>query len=553
MRRNRMALDEIAFRPRVLRNVAKVDASVERFGRKMRLPVFMAPVGALEIFDPEGSAASVTRAAGKFGAGHMLSSVSEPGLEKVAEAAPDALRMYQLYVRGDDAFVEDCVSRAIKHGYTAFCLTVDTAHYSRRERDIAKRYVRESRLRATGGDFQKGLEWRTVKLIKDKFKIPLVVKGIATAEDAKLCVDHGVDWIYVSNHGGRQLDHGRGSMQVLPEVVEAVKGRAKIMVDGSMCRGTDIVKAIIMGADLVGIGRLQCWALAAKQETGVLRMLELLEDEVIRCLGLLGVQEFCRARQILCASGRADQPAPRLQRLPAAGHRSLSLLTAIARDGRACPRSRRRRRAAVRSRPRGHRYRLRQGAGVLGRACRLHSLPICRRRFRRARRSSVTRPDTPAMPSSLRRCAPRSASELSDAQFLEGWNTIFAGEMPGINALLARAGKRLPLYAFSNTNRPHVAHFSKPYADVLGHFREIFLSSAIGLRKPDAAAYDHVIKAIGVPAQRIVFFDDLAENIEGARKRGLTAVHVTSPNDVADALTALGTLGLGILGALLWH
>ena len=162
MRRNRMALDEIAFRPRVLRNVAKVDASVEQFGRKMRLPVFMAPVGALEIFDPEGSAASVTRAAGTFGAGHMLSSVSQPGLEKVAEAAPDALRMYQLYVRGDDAFVEDCVSRAIKHGYSAFCLTVDTAHYSRRERDIAKRYVRESRLRATGGDFQKGLEWRTV-------------------------------------------------------------------------------------------------------------------------------------------------------------------------------------------------------------------------------------------------------------------------------------------------------------------------------------------------------------------------------------------------------
>jgi FMN phosphatase YigB (HAD superfamily) len=129
---------------------------------------------------------------------------------------------------------------------------------------------------------------------------------------------------------------------------------------------------------------------------------------------------------------------------------------------------------------------------------------------------------------------------LSDEQLLEGWNTIFAGEMPGINALLARAAKRLPLYAFSNTNRPHVAHFSKPYAEVLGHFREIFLSCAIGLRKPDASAYDHVIKAIGVKAERIVFFDDLAENIEGARRQGLTAVHVTSPNDVADALSALG-------------
>src|SRR6202047_2298702 len=291
MRRNRMAIDEIAFRPRVLRDVARVDGSVDVFGRKLRLPVMLAPVGALEIFDP-GAAASVARGCGTFGAAHMLSSVSEPGLEKVAEAAPDTLRIYQLYVRGGDGFVEDCVSRAVDHGYAAFCLTVDTAHYSRRERDIAKRYVRASRLRATGGDFQKGLEWRTVKLIKDKYKIPLVIKGIATAEDAAIALDHGVDWIYVSNHGGRQLDHGRGSMHVLPEIVAAVAGRAKIMVDGSFCRGTDIVKAIAMGADLVGVVRLQCWALAAAGEAGVVRMLELLEDEVIRCLGLLGVKNF---------------------------------------------------------------------------------------------------------------------------------------------------------------------------------------------------------------------------------------------------------------------
>src|SRR3954449_1493187 len=242
LRRNRMSLDEIAFRPRVLRDVSQVDTSVERFGRKLRLPVMIAPVGALEIFDPEGAAA-VARGAGRFGAAHMLSSVSEPGLEATAKTAPDALRIYQLYVRGGGAFVEDCVSRSIDNGYAAFCLTVDTAHYSRRERDIAKRYVRESRIRATGGDFQKGLDWRTVKLIKDKYKIPLVIKGIATAEDAAIALDHGVDWIYVSNHGGRQLDHGRGAMHVLPEIVDAVAGRARIMVDGSFCRGTDIVKA----------------------------------------------------------------------------------------------------------------------------------------------------------------------------------------------------------------------------------------------------------------------------------------------------------------------
>jgi glycolate oxidase len=296
MRRNRMSLDEIAFRPRVLRDVAQVDPSVERFDRKLRLPVVLAPVGALEIFDPAG-AASVARGAGTFGAAHMLSSVSAPGLEKVAEAAPDALRMFQLYVRGDDAYVEDHVSRAIANHYSAFCLTVDTAHYSRRERDIAKRYVRETRLRSTGGDYQKGLSWRTVKLIKGKFKIPLVIKGIATAEDALIALDHGVDWIYVSNHGGRQLDHGRGAMHVLPEIVEAVKGRAKIMVDGGFCRGADVVKAIASGADLVGIGRLQCFALAAAGETGIVRMLELLEDEVIRTLGLLGATSFAEVEK----------------------------------------------------------------------------------------------------------------------------------------------------------------------------------------------------------------------------------------------------------------
>ena len=129
---------------------------------------------------------------------------------------------------------------------------------------------------------------------------------------------------------------------------------------------------------------------------------------------------------------------------------------------------------------------------------------------------------------------------LTDAQFLEGWNALFSGEMPGIAPLLANAAKRMPLYALSNTNPAHVAHFSHAYADVLGHFRELFLSSTIGLRKPDAEAYDHVIEAIGVPASRILFFDDVAANIEGARARGLCAIHVTSTDDVARALTALG-------------
>ena len=268
--------------------MSRVDASVERLGRKLRLPVMLAPVGALETFEP-GGGATVVRAAGEFGVPHMLSSVCAPGLEGVAKAAPEALRIFQLYVRGDDAFVEDHVHRAIDNGYAAFCLTVDTAHYSRRERDIAKRHTTAGRRRASGREFQAALDWRTVKLIKDKFTLPLALKGIATREDARIALEHGVEWIYVSNHGGRQLDHGRGALEVLPEIVEEVAGRARIMIDGGFCRGTDVVKAIALGADLVGLGRMQCYGLAAAGQAGIVRMLELLEDEVQRCLGLLGV------------------------------------------------------------------------------------------------------------------------------------------------------------------------------------------------------------------------------------------------------------------------
>jgi glycolate oxidase len=291
LRRNRMALDSVAFRPRVLRDVSKVDATADRFGRKLRLPVMLAPVGALEAFH-EGGGASSTKAAQEFGVAHMLSSVCEPGLEAVAKAGPEAVRIFQLYVRGDADWVDDHVRRSIDNGYKAFCLTVDTAHYSRRERDLAKRHVTAGRRRATGREFQAALDWRTVTRIKEKFDIPLVLKGIATAEDAQLAVEHGVEWVYISNHGGRQLDHGLGSFAVLPEIAEAVDGRAKIMVDGSFCRGTDIVKAIAYGADLVGMGRMQCYGLGAGGVAGVVRMLELLEDEVQRCLGLLGVPKL---------------------------------------------------------------------------------------------------------------------------------------------------------------------------------------------------------------------------------------------------------------------
>src|ERR1700689_4129241 len=291
LRRNRMALDTVAFRPRILRDVSKVDVTTELLGRKLRLPVVLCPVGSLESFHPEG-AEPVVKAAGEFGVAHMLSSVCDPGLEEVAKAAPQALRMFQLYVRGDAAWADDHVERAIKTGYSAFCITVDTAHYSRRERDLAKRHVTAGRRRVQGRDFQMALDWKTVERMKSKFKIPFAIKGIGTAEDAKIALDHGVEIIYVSNHGGRQLDHGRGAMDVLPEVAEAVAGRAMIIIDGGFYRGSDIVKALALGANLVGLGRMQCYGLAAAGQAGIVRMLELLEDEVIRTMGLLGVTSY---------------------------------------------------------------------------------------------------------------------------------------------------------------------------------------------------------------------------------------------------------------------
>ena len=286
LRRNRQALDSLAFRPRVLRDVSRIDCTSTLLGRRVRIPVMLAPIGSIESFDPGGGASSA-KASAEFGVPQMLSSVCNPGLEAVAKAA-DNFRIFQLYVRGDDAWVDDHVTRALDHGYAAFCLTVDTACYSRRERDLAKRFVKPWRVRASGFDYQAGLTWDHVKRFKDTHDIPLALKGIATAEDAALALDHGVDVVYVSNHGGRQLDHGRGSMDALPEVVDVVGGRATVIVDGSFLRGTDVVKAIAAGAHAVGVGRLECLGLAAAGVPGLVRALELLEEEIRICLGLLG-------------------------------------------------------------------------------------------------------------------------------------------------------------------------------------------------------------------------------------------------------------------------
>ena len=292
LRRNRMALDTLAFRPRVCRNVHKLDTSGTLLGQNMRIPVLLAPIGSLETFDPSRrGGTSSAEAADEFDIVHMLSSRCAPGLEETAAAADNA-KIFQLYVRGGDDFEDDYVKRAVDNGYYAFAITVDTAHYSRRERDFDNRFIKTWRVGAGGMEYQALYTWDNVKRFKDKHDVPLILKGIATAEDAAMCVEMGVDGVYISNHGGRQLDHGRGSIDVLPVVVEAVGGKAAVIVDGAINRGTDIVKAMALGADAVGIGRMQGYGLAANGKDGVVRVLELLEEEIQIAFGLLGVSSF---------------------------------------------------------------------------------------------------------------------------------------------------------------------------------------------------------------------------------------------------------------------
>lgn len=287
LRRNRAALEEIAFRPRVLVDVREVSLGVNAFGMQMRLPVFTAPIGRYRF---GGGPAAVFRAAQAYGCPAMLSSVNqEARQDEVAQAAPGDLRMYQIYVRGDANWLQAEVDRAVNNGYRAICITVDTPVISRRERDIANRHLRGSPRGTPDLEFQAAFDWRRMEKLRRHCKVPLIVKGVDALEDAKRLVEMGVDGIYVSNHGGRQVDHARASVDALQEIVAELKGKATLIVDGAMYRGSDVVKALALGADLVGLGRLHCWGLAAAGEAGLTRVFELLEIEMRMCLQLLGV------------------------------------------------------------------------------------------------------------------------------------------------------------------------------------------------------------------------------------------------------------------------
>jgi len=289
LRRNRSGVDSWVFKPRILNDVSEVDTASTFLDVPMRIPVILPPIGSIQVFE-EGGGASVARAAQEFGVLQILSSVCLPTFEDVAQEVPGP-RIYQLYLVDDEAWMDDVIERCVAAGYTGFCLTADTQTYSRRERDILKRYVPLSGRRAGSGDFaaQAKITWDTVAHIKDKFDIPLIIKGVAVAEDARRCVEAGVDVIYVSNHGGRQLDHTRACIDALPEIVDAVAGRVPVVVDGGFMRGADVVKGLCLGADAVGMGRFEALAIAAGGYDGLLRALHILEHEIKTTMALAGI------------------------------------------------------------------------------------------------------------------------------------------------------------------------------------------------------------------------------------------------------------------------
>ena len=287
LRRNRLAFDKVAFRPRILVDVTETDPSTTFLGQKLRIPAILAPIGSLQTFNPEGALAS-TRAATEFGVMHAVSSVTQPALEETAAATPTA-KIFQLYVHGDWDWTKAIIDRVKAAGYVALALTVDVAHYSRRERPMLTRYLPPSRRAAPSREYQAQLTWDSMERIRELAGLPFMVKGIQTAEDAEIAVARGVDVLWVSNHGGRQIDHGQGSLDVLPEVAQVAKGKAKIIVDGGVQRGSDILKAVALGADAVALGRLQGWGLAAAGQAGVVRMLEILEDEMVCAMALAGL------------------------------------------------------------------------------------------------------------------------------------------------------------------------------------------------------------------------------------------------------------------------
>jgi glycolate oxidase len=241
-------------------------------------------MGGMYRFHPEGDV-EMARGATRYG-GLSVVAGGAPGLDKIAAASTGPL-IFQLYWLGDRDWVSDKLQSVRASGYKAFCLTVDTAAYSRRERDI----VLNMPVRRAAGplpDTQSALTWDDVDWLKEQIPLPFGLKGIMTAQDASTALDHGVDFLWVSNHGGRQIDDGRATVDALTEIVDVVNGRVPLIIDSGFRRGTDAIKALALGATLVSFGRTALWGLAVGGADGVQGVLQLLNEELVINMKLAG-------------------------------------------------------------------------------------------------------------------------------------------------------------------------------------------------------------------------------------------------------------------------
>ncbi|HZC29808.1 MAG TPA: alpha-hydroxy acid oxidase [Gaiellaceae bacterium] len=290
LRENVGAFRRLTLRPRVLVDVTNVSTATTVLGAKVALPILVAPLALQRLAHPEGELATA-RAAAAAGTIMCLSSGATARPREIAAAAPDAPRWYQVYVFADRSITIELIEEACAAGFSALVLTVDMPYLGRRERDIRVDFKIPEAITPTGDIFGSGfdtaLSWRDLEWLAG-YGLPVVVKGLITAEDARLACEHGAAAVVVSNHGGRQLDGVAAPIDVLEEVVEAVDGRAEVLLDGGVRRGTDVLKALALGARGVLIGRAMVWGLAVDGEAGVAHVLELLRAEVELGLALLG-------------------------------------------------------------------------------------------------------------------------------------------------------------------------------------------------------------------------------------------------------------------------
>jgi isopentenyl diphosphate isomerase/L-lactate dehydrogenase-like FMN-dependent dehydrogenase len=284
LRENVAAFGRWVLRPSVLVDVSTCAAATTVLGTEVSFPVLVAPMAFQGLAHPDGEKA-MARGAAAAGTVLCLSTLSTVGLEEVAEAAPDGARWFQLYWGPDRSKVQDLLERAAAVGYRAVVVTVDLPEVGRRERDLRSGFEAPSPLSDVTDS---SLTWRDLEWLRAHTTLPILVKGILTAEDAVLAVEAGVEGIVVSNHGGRQLDGVAASLDALPEVVGAAGDRAEILLDGGVRRGTDVVKALALGARAVLVGRAALYGLAVGGAEGVGRVLALLREEVELALALCG-------------------------------------------------------------------------------------------------------------------------------------------------------------------------------------------------------------------------------------------------------------------------